>query len=362
MANRIWNFNAGPATLPLPVLEKAKADLPDYDGSGMAVMELSHRSKQYDQIHNDALGLMKELLGVPDGFKVLLLQGGASMQFAMVPMNLLGEGKTADYIVTGSWSKKALKEGKIIGNAHVAGSSEDTNFNRIPKQDELDLTGDAAYCHITTNNTIAGTQFASLPETGSVPIVADMSSDILSKALDFSNIGIVYAGAQKNLGPSGVTIAIVREDLIEAGASDIPTLLQYRTQADKDSLFNTPPTYSIYLVKLVLEWVKGLGGLAAVEKRNTDKGNLLYGTIDSLSDFYKGAAEVDSRSLMNVTFRLPTEELEAQFIKDGLANGFGGLKGHRSVGGVRVSMYNAMEPQGIVELTDFMKEFAKKNG
>ena len=362
MANRIWNFNAGPATLPLPVLEKAKADLPDYAGSGMAVMELSHRSKQYDQIHTEANTLLTELLGVPDRFKVLFLQGGASLQFAMVPMNLLTAGQTADYIISGSWSKKALQEGKVVGQTNVAASSEDTNFNRIPKQNELKLTNNAVYCHITSNNTIAGTQYAELPDTGSVPVVADMSSDILSGPLDFDRLGLVYAGAQKNLGPAGVTIVIIRDDLIEAGVSNIPTLLQYRTQADKDSLYNTPPTYSIYLVKLVLEWVKGLGGLAAIEKRNKQKGDLLYGTIDTLSDFYKGAAEIESRSLMNVTFRLPTEELEAKFVADGLANGFGGLKGHRSVGGIRASMYNAMEPQGIIELTDFMKEFAKKNG
>ncbi|NQT24335.1 3-phosphoserine/phosphohydroxythreonine transaminase [candidate division KSB1 bacterium] len=362
MAKRIWNFNAGPATLPLAVLEQAKADLPNYNESGMAVMELSHRSKDYDAIHTRAREMFVELFEIPNNFKVLFLQGGASMQFAMVPMNLLKKSKTADYIVTGSWSKKALTEGKIIGNANVAGSSQETNFDRIPKQDELNLTSDAVYCHITSNNTIAGTQFQSFPDTGNVPIVADMSSDILSRKVNFSNVGIIYAGAQKNLGPSGLTVAIVREDLVEAGLDTIPTLLQYRTQADKDSLFNTPPTYAIYLFKLVLDWVKGLGGLDAVEKRNQEKGDLLYGLIDAMPDYYKGAVEKDSRSLMNVTFRLPTEELEAQFIKEGLAAGFGGLKGHRSVGGVRVSMYNALEPQGIKELTEFMKAFAQKNG
>jgi len=362
MANRIWNFNPGPATLPLPVLEKAKADLPNYDNTGMAVMELSHRSKQYDAIHKDALSLMRGLFGVPDNFKILFLQGGASLQFAQVPMNLLGDGKSADYIITGNWSKKALKEAKIQGTANVAATSEDTKFDRIPAQNELNLSGDAVYCHITSNNTVAGTQFQTFPETNGVPLIADMSSDIMSRQIDFSKFGLIYAGAQKNLGPSGITVVIIREDFINAGREDIPIILQYRTQADKDSLYNTPPTYSIYLMKLVLDWVQGLGGLQAMERRNKEKSDLLYGMIDEMSDFYKGAVEKDSRSLMNVTFRLPSEDLEAKFVADGLAAGFGGLKGHRSVGVIRVSMYNALEPQGIKELTAFMKDFAKKNG
>jgi len=362
MAKRIWNFNAGPATLPLPVLEKAKADLPDYAGTGMAVMELSHRSKDYAAIHTQAGELMTELFQIPDNFKVLFLQGGASLQFAMIPMNLLTGDQSADYIITGSWSKKALKEAKIVGKAGVAASSEETNFNRIPKQGELKLDNSARYCHITTNNTIAGTQFQSFPETGNVPLIADMSSDILSRKIDFSPFGLVYAGAQKNLGPAGVTIVIIRDDLVAAGRDDLPTMLQYRTHAEKDSLYNTPPTYSIYLVKLVLEWVRDTGGLNAIEIRNRKKADLLYGTIDGLPGFYKGAAEKDSRSAMNVTFRLPTEELEAKFIAEALAAGFGGLKGHRSVGGIRVSMYNAMEPEGIEQLTAFMKKFAEQNG
>ncbi|MBN1782272.1 3-phosphoserine/phosphohydroxythreonine transaminase [bacterium] len=362
MSKRIWNFNAGPATLPLSALEKVKADLPDYNNTGMAVMELSHRSKAYDAIHQDALAMMRDLFGVPDNFKILFLQGGASQQFAMVPLNLLGSGKKADYIITGSWSKKALKEAKMQGSINVAGSSESTNFNRIPAQNELNLESDAVYCHITSNNTIAGTQFQTFPATGNVPLVADMSSDILSRKIDFSGFGLIYAGAQKNLGPSGLTVVIVREDLIASGREDIPIIFQYRTHAEKDSLYNTPPTYSIYIMKLVLDWVKEIGGLPGVEKRNQEKGDLLYGCIDEMGDFYKGAVEKESRSLMNVTFRLPSEELEAKFIADGLAAGFGGLKGHRSVGGVRVSMYNALEPQGIKELVSFMKDFAQKNG
>ncbi len=362
MADRIWNFNPGPATLPLPVLEKAKADLPNYSGTGMAVMELSHRSKEYAAIHAEAKERMIELFDIPSNYKVLFLQGGASLQFAMVPMDLLKAGQTSDYIVTGSWSKKALKEAKIIGAANVAASSEETNFNRIPKQGELKLDPNAVYCHITSNNTIAGTQYAAYPDTGNVPLIADMSSDILSRKIDFSKFGLIYAGAQKNLGPSGVTVVIIRDDLVEASRDDIPTLLQYKTHVDKDSTFNTPPTYSIYLVKLVLDWVKSLGGLSAVEKRNQEKAGMLYDLIDSNPNFFKGAAEKESRSLMNVTLRLPTEELEAQFIAEAKAAGFGGLKGHRSVGGIRVSIYNALEPEGVKQVTEFMKAFAQKNG
>ncbi len=362
MSKRIWNFNPGPATLPLPVLEKAKNDLPNYNDTGMAVMELSHRSKDYAAIHADAKSLLVELYGIPDNYKVLFLQGGASLQFAMVPMNLLGDTKSADYIITGAWSKKALKEAQILGAPNVAGSSEDTNFNRIPKADQLTLDPNAEYVHLTSNNTIAGTMWHTYPDTGSIPIIADMSSDILSRKVDLASFGMIYAGAQKNLGPAGVTIVIIRDDVAEKCRDDIPTLLKYATHIDKDSTFNTPPTYSIYLVKLVLEWVKDQGGLAGVEKINRAKADLLYGTLKEFGDDYKGTGETDSRSSMNVTFRLPNEDLEKQFIADGLAAGFGGLKGHRSVGGIRVSMYNAMPLAGIEALTQFMKEFKNDNG
>ncbi|UCE18349.1 MAG: 3-phosphoserine/phosphohydroxythreonine transaminase [Gemmatimonadota bacterium] len=362
MATRIWNFNPGPATLPLPVLEKIKEEIPDYGGTGMAVMELSHRSKPYAAIHAETKNLLVQLLGIPENFSILFLQGGASLQFAMVPMNLLGNGKSADYVITGAWSKKALKEAKILGSAKVAGSSEDTNFNRIPEQSELTLDPDTVYVHITSNNTIAGTQWMTFPDTGDIPIVSDMSSDILSRQLDFSRFGLIYAGAQKNLGPSGVTVVIIRNDLAEQSREDIPTLLRYATHVDKDSLFNTPPTFAIYIVKLVLEWMKDQGGLEAVEKINQEKGKLLYNTIDVHNEFYRGTVEPDSRSLMNATFRLPTEELEGKFIAEGLESGFGGLKGHRSVGGIRVSMYNAMPLEGIKALTDFMVNFVKNNG
>jgi phosphoserine aminotransferase len=358
--DRIWNFNPGPATLPLPVLEKMKADLPNYAGTGMAVMELSHRSKESADIHAQAQSLIREMFQVPDNYHILFLQGGASTQFYMIPMNLLREGQSTDYVNTGSWSKKAIKEAKLFGSVNVAGSSEEANFTEIPK--DLNLDSNAQYVHITSNNTIAGTQWKIFPDTGNIPLIADMSSDIMSKKIDISRFGIIYAGAQKNLGPSGVTAVIIRKDLVEKSRDDIPTMTMYKTHAEKDSLFNTPPTYSIYILKLVAEHMKSIGGLDAVQKENEAKANLLYGTIDANKDFFRCPVPVDSRSVMNVVFRLPDEDLEKKFIADGLAAGFGGLKGHRSVGGIRVSMYNAMPLKGIQELTTFMKDFAAKNG
>ena len=360
MADRIWNFNPGPATLPLPVLEKMKADLPNYRGTGMAVMELSHRSKQYAEIHAEAQSLMRELFYIPENYKTLLLQGGASTQFFMIPMNLLREGQSADYENTGAWSKKAIKEAKLFGNVNIAGSSEDENFTCIPR--DLNLDSNAQYVHITSNNTIAGTQWHTFPDTDNVPLMADMSSDIMSKKIDINQFGLIYAGAQKNLGPSGVTAVIIREDLVEKSRDDIPTMTMYKTHAEKDSLFNTGPTYSVYILKLVLEYVKSVGGVDAVEKVNREKGELLYGTIEANKEFFRCPVKEDSRSVMNAVFRLPTEDLEAKFVADGLAAGFGGLKGHRSVGGIRVSMYNAMPLEGIQALTEFMKDFAQKNG
>lgn len=362
MAERIWNFNAGPATLPLPVLEKIKADLPNFNNTGMAFMELSHRSKEYAAVHAEAKSLLKELFSVPDNHHILFLQGGASTQFCMVPMNLLSAGQTADYINTGSWSAKAIKEAKLFGNVNIAASSEDANFSYIPNLKDIHLTPDAQFVHITSNNTIAGTQWKTFPDTGSVPLISDMSSDILSRKLDVSKFGIIYAGAQKNLGPSGVTVVIIQDDVLARCKEGLPTMLSYRTHVEKDSLFNTSPTYSIYILKLVLEHVKSIGGLAAVEKENEEKGKLLYGTLDANKDFFNCPIAEDSRSLMNVVFRLPSEELEQKLIAEGMAAGFGGLKGHRSVGGIRVSMYNAMPLAGIQALTDFIKNFAQKNG
>lgn len=362
MPERIWNFNAGPATLPLPVLEKIKADLPNYNNTGMAVMELSHRSKDYAAIHAEAQDLLRDLFSIPENYKILLLQGGASTQFYMIPMNLLGEGQTADYINTGTWSKKAIKEAKRFGNVNVAATSEDKNFTYIPAADSISMTPDARYVHTTSNNTIAGTQMHTFPDTGSVPLICDMSSDILSRKLDVGKFGLIYAGAQKNLGPSGVTVVIIRDDVIEMSTDSIPTMCQYKVQAEKDSLFNTGPTFSIYILREVLRHFKGIGGLEAIEKENEAKGKLLYSVIDDNADFFRSPIAKDSRSLMNVVFRLPSEDLEKQFIADGLAAGFGGLKGHRSVGGVRVSMYNAMTLQGIEALTEFMLQFMKDNG
>jgi len=361
MAKRIWNFNAGPATLPLPVLEKIKADLPVYRNTGMAVMELSHRSKDYAEIHAEAKALLKELFSIPDNFHILFLQGGASTQFFMIPMNLLNEGKSADYVNTGAWSTKAIKEAKRFGNVNIAGSSEDQKFTFIPKNSDLQLNPNSEYVHVTSNNTIAGSQYKIFPESGSVPLIADMSSDILSRKIDVEKFGLIYAGAQKNLGPAGVTIVILRDDILAKCNPDLPTMLKYSTHVEKDSLFNTGPTFSIYVVKLVLEWIKESGGLEAIEKENNKKADLLYGTIDENSGFFRCPVEKDSRSFMNAVFRLPTEDLEKKFIEEAAANGFGGIKGHRSVGGIRVSMYNAMPYQGIKELTDFMLKFAKEN-
>jgi phosphoserine aminotransferase len=347
--------------LPLPVLEKAQQEMVDFNGTGMSVMELSHRSKDYEAVHNAAIELFRELFHIPANYKILLLQGGASHQFAMIPLNLLKPGKSADYIVSGYWSQKAVKEAKAVGSIKIAGTTESVNFNRIPKQEELKLDPAAVYCHITSNNTIFGTQWKTFPKTGSVPLACDMSSDILSRAVDWSGIGIAYAGAQKNLGPSGLTVVVMREDMLGLCRTDIPVYFQYGPHVEANSLYNTPPCYSIYIFKLVLDWVKGLGGLAAIEKRNQDKVKMLYGAIDAMPDFYKGTVEKESRSAMNVTFRLPSEALEETFIKEAKAAGFVGIKGHRSVGGIRVSMYNASEPAGIKALTDFMKVFADKN-
>lgn len=355
---RVMNFNPGPAALPLAALERAQAELLDLDGSGMSVIEHSHRGKAYSAVHDEAIALVRELLAVPDNYTVLFLQGGASTQFAQVPMNLLGEGQSADYIITGSWSKKAYAEAQVVGKARVAASTEqDKKFRRVPKQSELDLDPNAAYVHITSNNTIAGTQWFDFPVTGNVPLVADMSSDILWRPTDVSRFGIMYAGAQKNIGPSGIALVIIRNDLIEKGRTDIPTIFRYATHAEANSLYNTPPTFSIYLVRNVLAGVKAGGGLAAMEKRNREKAALLYRAIDSRPDFYRCPIDSDSRSVMNVVFNLPTEEQEAKFIAAATSKGLVGLKGHRSVGGVRASIYNACPTEWVQALVDFMNGY-----
>ncbi|HSN53589.1 MAG TPA: 3-phosphoserine/phosphohydroxythreonine transaminase [Candidatus Sulfomarinibacteraceae bacterium] len=359
---RTWNFYAGPATLPLPALERAKAEIPDWEGTGMSVMETSHRSKEYDAVHHQAMDLLTELLGLDDDHQVLFLQGGASLQFAMVPMNFIPKGDSADYVITGSWSSKALKEAKIIASGRVAASSEPNGFTRIPSSDEYDLDAAAAYVHITSNNTIKGTQFHDFPDTGSVPLVADMSSDFLWRPFDANRFHLIYAGAQKNIGPSGVTVVILRKSWLEQANEGIPTMLAYKTHSDKESLYNTPPTFAIYMVRNILEWVRDQGGLQAMERRNRTKADLLYGVMAEHADFYRCPVEPDSRSTMNVVFRLPSEELEKKFVAEALTAGMCGLKGHRSVGGCRASIYNAMPLEGVEALADFMRRFAKSNG
>lgn len=360
---RVRNFYAGPAALPLEVIEAARDELLDFEGSGVSVTETSHRSKEYDKVHSETISLAKELLGLSDNYKVLLLQGGASTQFAMIPMNLLGQSESADYVITGSWSKKAIKEAKIVGNVKVAATTEqDGVFRTIPKQKELQLDEKAVYCHITSNNTIYGTQWRNFPNTGSVPLVADMSSDILSRKFDPKPFGLIYAGAQKNLGPSGVTVVAIRDDMLEKCAAGLPTMLSYKTHAEKDSLYNTPPCFAIYMANKVLNWVKAKGGVAEMEKINAAKAELIYDAIDNSGGYYKNTIGTEDRSHMNVVFNLNSEELEKKFVAEGLTAGFVGLKGHRSIGGIRVSMYNANGLDAIKEVAAFMKNFAAKNG
>ncbi len=358
--SKTWNFYAGPATLPKEALEVARNDIPDWENTGMSVMETSHRSKEYDAVHNEAMELFRDLLNLDRDHEVLFLQGGASLQFAMLPMNFIPARGSADYVITGSWSKKAIKEANIVAAGRVAASSEQDSFTRLP--DEFDFDSSAAYVHLTSNNTIAGTQWTDFPDTGDVPMVADMSSDLLWRPFDANRFGLIYAGAQKNLGPSGVTVAIISRSWVEKANQNLPTLLRYSTHVDKRSLYNTAPTFSIYMVRNVLRWLKGNGGLTAMEKRNRDKGDRLYGVIERLSGFYRSPVESASRSYMNVVFRLPSEELEAKFVAEAKEAGMVGLKGHRSVGGCRASIYNAMEPEGIEVLAQFMEEFARVNG
>jgi len=360
MADRVYNFNPGPATLPLPVLEKIKNELLDFQGTGMSILETSHRSPEFKKVHEDTKAIIRETAGVSDDYHVLFAGAGASMQFAMVALNFLSGGKSADYVNTGTWSKKAIKEAKIVGNVNIAATSEDKNFTYIPKQYNFDPN--AAYVHITTNNTIAGTQWMDFPDTGNVPLIADMSSDIFCRRIDFTRFGMVYAGAQKNLGPAGVTVILLHKDLAEKAGGELNTMLKYGTYIEKDSMFNTPPCFAIYTVKLVLEWVKDQGGLGAVEKVNDKKQSLLYGAIDESGGFYRGTTAKEDRSWMNATMRMGTEELEQTFIAEAKKQGLHGLKGHRSVGGIRVSMYNAMPLAGIEKLVGFMKDFQQKNG
>ncbi|MDR3599523.1 MAG: 3-phosphoserine/phosphohydroxythreonine transaminase [Desulfosporosinus sp.] len=359
---RIFNFNAGPATLPLVVLEEAQSELLNFKGTGMSIMENSHRTKEYEAINSEAEALIKELLNVPENYRVLFLQGGASTQFAAVPLNLVSADSHADYILTGAWAEKAYKEASKFIKANVAASTKDENYNRIPRRDEIKVSEGPAYVHLCANNTIFGTQWQSFPDLGNIPLVADMSSDILSRRFDVSKFALIYAGAQKNLGPAGVTVVIVRKDLLENIPASIPTMLRYDIHAKNDSLYNTPPCFSVYMVNLVLRWLKNNGGLVAAEKRNAEKAALIYNVIDSSEGYYRGHAVKDSRSLMNITFRLPNEELEKKFAAESIAQGMIGLKGHRSVGGLRASIYNAMSLEGCTALAEFMKTFQTNNG
>lgn len=357
---RVMNFNAGPAALPLAALERAQKELIDFAGTGMSVMEHSHRGKAYEAVHNEAIGLVKELYGVPDNYDILLLQGGASQQFATVPMNFLPPGKSADYVLTGVWAQKAYKEAKTLGTPRVAANTErDQRCTRVPKQAELDLDPNAAYVHITTNNTIFGTQWHQIPNTGSVPLVADMSSDIMWRPEDVSKFGMIYAGAQKNLGPSGLVLVILRKDLVAAGRKDIPVIFQYRTHAETNSLYHTPPTFAIYMLRNVLDEVKRAGGLSAMEKLNREKANVLYDALDARADSFTCPVEKDSRSVMNVVFTLKTPELEAEFLAEAQKRGMVGLKGHRLVGGMRASIYNSVPFEAVSSLADFVLNFKK---
>ncbi len=359
--NRIFNFSAGPAVLPAPVLEEAQRNLVALPGVGMSVLEISHRSKTFEEILAKTEADVRTLGKVPANYKVLFLQGGASLQFSMVPLNLLTAGATADYLVTGGWSQKAVKEAQRVGTVNIAATTESENFARIPRQDEIKLTPGAAYVHLTTNNTLFGTEWASEPAVGETPLVADTSSDMFSRPIDVAKYGLIYAGAQKNLGPSGVTLVIIREDLLARSQKSLHTMLNYAVHAENGSMYNTPPCFGIYLMGLVMKWGLAQGGLDAMAANNTRKAAKLYAEIDR-SGFYRGTADKASRSRMNITFRLPSEDLEKTFVKESTAAGLDGLKGHRSVGGMRASIYNAFPEEGVDALVAFMQEFEKKNG
>ena len=361
MTNQIYNFSAGPAVLPQEVLREAQQNLLALPGVGMSILEISHRSGPFEEILAGCEADLRTLAGVPEGYKVLFLQGGASLQFSMVPMNILTSEGFADYIVTGAWSQKAVKEAKRVGGVKIAASTESENFTRVPRQEELTLDPRAAYVHYTTNNTIFGTEFHYRPEVGSVPLVADTSSDMFSGPIDVSKYALIYAGAQKNLAPAGLTLVIIREDMLQRTSKSLPTMLQYPVHAENGSMYNTPPVFAIYVMRLVLAWLLKQGGLTAIEKINRRKADKLYAAIDK-TGFYKGHAAPDSRSRMNVTFRLQSEELEKRFAKDATAAGLDGLKGHRSVGGIRASIYNAFPEDGVDALVQFMAEFERKNG
>jgi phosphoserine aminotransferase len=361
MEKRIYNFSAGPAVMPEPVLKEAQENLFALPGVGMSVLEISHRSKTFDKIIAEAKEDLKSLLKISNNYEILFLQGGASLQFSMVPLNLMTKKVKADYIVTGSWSKKAVKEAKRVGTVNIAATTEAENFKRIPEQSELKLDTEADYVHFTSNNTIYGTEWKKEPEVSSVPLVCDASSDILHKWIDVNKYGLIYAGAQKNMGPSGVTLVIIRKDLVDRSQDSLHTMLNYKIHVENGSLYNTPSVFGIYILGLVAKWLKQIGGLDAMYKINKDKADILYNCIDESNGYYKGHAEKNSRSLMNITFNLPNADLEKKLITEASAAGFDGLKGHRSVGGLRASIYNAFPKKGVEDLVNFMKDFQRKN-
>ena len=360
-ANRIYNFNPGPSMLPLEVLKEAQAEFLNFQNTGMSILEISHRAPAYDAVHNQAKADILELMGLGDDYEVLFIQGGASMQFDMVAMNFATPEKRGNYVLSGSFASKACKEAEILGRGYVAASSKDTNFKHIPTQEEIKLSDDAAYLHVCYNNTIYGTEYHYIPETGNVPLIADMSSDILSRPLDFSKFSLIYAGVQKNLGPAGVALVVARRSMLEKSPENLPTMLRYDTYYKKNSLYNTPPAFGIYMVGKTAKWIKAQGGLEVMAERNKKKAALVYDAIDTSNGFYAGHADKDSRSFMNVTFRLPNEELEKKFVTEALEQQLGGVKGHRSVGGMRASIYNAMPYEGCEKLADFMEKFRKAN-
>ncbi len=361
MTDRIFNFSAGPAVLPVPVLEEAQRDMVSLPGVGMSVMEISHRSKTFDEIIGRTEATLRDLMKIPSNYHVLFLQGGASLQFSMVPMNFLPADGSADYVLTGSWGKKALKEAKKVGSVNIAATMADGGFTRVPSRDEMSLSPHAAYVHITSNETIEGVQWKREPNVGDVPLVVDSSSDIMSREIDVNKYGLIYAGAQKNMGPSGVTLVIIRDDLLQRIPENMPTMLDYGTHVKNKSLYNTPNTWGIYIMGLVCKWLRDQGGIAGMEQQNDAKAQLLYDAIDA-TDFYRGHADVDCRSTMNVTFRLPAEGLDKKFVAEATAQGLDGLKGHRSVGGIRASIYNAFPRAGVEALVSFMKDFERRNG
>jgi phosphoserine aminotransferase len=359
--SHILNFNAGPAMLPPSVLEQAQVELRDYHGRGMSIMEMSHRSAEYEEINAQAEATFKRLLGMGDGYRVLFLQGGASTQFAMVPMNFLPSGATADYLMTGAWAEKAYEEAAALGQARLAASTKDEDYRRVPRMDEINLSPDPAYVHITSNETIQGIQWPTFPDVGDRPLVGDMSSDILSRPFDASRFALIYAGAQKNLGPAGVTAVVIREAWLAKANKKVPTMLRYATHVKNNSLYNTPPSFGVYLLNLVLQWIEKGGGLPAMAERNARKAQILYEHIDGSNGFYRGHAAVEARSRMNVTFRLPSEALEKKFVAEAQKAGMIGLAGHRSVGGIRASLYNAVSVEACQSLASFLRDFAGRN-